>query len=275
MSLLFITIFFCCFSFSFWQIFDKNSFEQLCINYANEKLQQIFNAHTFKMEEELYLFEGVPYANVAFIDNQEVLDLIEMRPHGLLVALDDELYTPQGSDAGFLSKADRQHGGGAGTGGSPSKAGRGGAASSPVTPRGFTGVPAAGGSGKSGGGGGAHPRYVSKWRTRNTFGVLHYAGEVEYTVDGFLTKCKDRMPEDLAHLMGESQMPLLAEVLFPGGTPGSIVHALAMLEHANMQGSGPSNLPPPPPPPYGSTEYGSPETQGRSESSGDKSERRR
>jgi myosin heavy subunit len=79
-----------------FEIFEVNSFEQLCINYANEKLQQIFNAHTFKMEEKLYQVEGVPYANVEFIDNQEVLDLIEQRPHGLLVALDDELRAPRG-----------------------------------------------------------------------------------------------------------------------------------------------------------------------------------
>ena len=67
--------------------------------------------------------------------------------------------------------------------------------------------------------------------------MLHYAGEVEYTVDGFLDKCRDRMPDDLAHLMGESEMPLLSQVLFPAGIPGSIVHALAMLEHANKGGS--------------------------------------
>lgn len=62
-----------------FEIFELNSFEQLCINYCNEKLQQHFNLHVFKEEEKCYISEGIDYSEVKFIDNQDVLDLIESR----------------------------------------------------------------------------------------------------------------------------------------------------------------------------------------------------
>ncbi len=66
-----------------FEIFKKNSFEQLCINFTNEKLQQHFNQYTFKLEEALYQSEGVNYEHIQFIDNQPVLDLIEKKnPQG-------------------------------------------------------------------------------------------------------------------------------------------------------------------------------------------------
>lgn len=65
-----------------FEIFDRNSFEQLCINFTNEKLQQFFNAHTFKLEEQLYQSEKIKFAHVQYIDNQPILDLIEQKPVG-------------------------------------------------------------------------------------------------------------------------------------------------------------------------------------------------
>ena len=56
-----------------FEIFESNSFEQLCINYANERLQQLFNMATFRAEEEAYRKEGVPYEPVMFADNTDVL----------------------------------------------------------------------------------------------------------------------------------------------------------------------------------------------------------
>jgi len=93
-----------------FEIFQKNSFEQLCINFANEQLQQHFNHNTFKLEEELYRSEAVPFEPSNYIDNQAILDLIEKKPDGMLVMLDEELKMPKASDETFLSKLKRKHG---------------------------------------------------------------------------------------------------------------------------------------------------------------------
>lgn len=85
-----------------FEIFEKNQFEQLCINFTNEKLQQFFNAHTFKKEEQVYKNEGIKFDNVAYIDNQPVLDLIEQKPVGILPMIDEELRMPKGSDDTFV-----------------------------------------------------------------------------------------------------------------------------------------------------------------------------
>ena len=90
-----------------FEIFEKNSFEQLCINFTNEKLQQHFNTHTFKEEERVYLEEQVPYEAVNFIDNQSVLDLIEKKPYGLLNLLDEEVRLPKGDDLKWLTKVNQ------------------------------------------------------------------------------------------------------------------------------------------------------------------------
>mmetsp|Transcript_42341 Transcript_42341/g.67881 ORF Transcript_42341/g.67881 Transcript_42341/m.67881 type:complete len:1247 (-) Transcript_42341:4136-7876(-) len=91
-----------------FEIFEQNSFEQLCINFANEKLQQQFNRTTFKEEEALYVKEGIQFKHVAFIDNQIVLNLIEQKPTGILCMIDDEIRVPGGSDAGFMKKIQSQ-----------------------------------------------------------------------------------------------------------------------------------------------------------------------
>lgn len=74
-----------------FEIMQTNSFEQLCINYTNEKLQQFFNKHTFKEEESVYKSENIEYTKITFIDNQPVLDMIEKKRKGLLPLLDDEV----------------------------------------------------------------------------------------------------------------------------------------------------------------------------------------
>jgi myosin heavy subunit len=96
-----------------FEIFQANSFEQLCINFANEKLQQHFNENTFKLEEELYRSEGVPFEPSNYIDNQAVLDLIEKKTSGMLVLLDEELKFPRSTDETFLSKLVKTHAGNA------------------------------------------------------------------------------------------------------------------------------------------------------------------
>ena len=93
-----------------FEIFENNSFEQLCINYANETLQQFFNKHTFKEEESVYVSEQVPYTKINFIDNQPVLNLIERKRKGILPILDDEVRMPKGCDEGFMKRVDKENG---------------------------------------------------------------------------------------------------------------------------------------------------------------------
>ena len=83
--------------------FAKNSFEQFCINYANEKLQQEFNQHVFKLEQEEYLREQIDWTFIDFSDNQPCIDLIEAKL-GVLSLLDEESRLPMGSDEQFVTK---------------------------------------------------------------------------------------------------------------------------------------------------------------------------
>lgn len=83
--------------------FAKNSFEQFCINYANEKLQQEFNQHVFKLEQEEYVREQIDWTFIDFSDNQPCIDLIEGKM-GILSLLDEESRLPMGSDDQFVTK---------------------------------------------------------------------------------------------------------------------------------------------------------------------------
>ncbi|CAI4238101.1 AIF_collapsed_G0000500.mRNA.1.CDS.1 [Saccharomyces cerevisiae] len=83
--------------------FEKNSFEQFCINYANEKLQQEFNQHVFKLEQEEYVKEEIEWSFIEFSDNQPCIDLIENKL-GILSLLDEESRLPSGSDESWASK---------------------------------------------------------------------------------------------------------------------------------------------------------------------------
>ena len=87
-----------------FEIFKTNSFEQLCINYTNEMLQQHFNQNTFKLEEEIYVAEGITWDAIDFIDNEPMIELITQARVGILPMLDEELKVPGGSDERFLKK---------------------------------------------------------------------------------------------------------------------------------------------------------------------------
>jgi len=91
-----------------FESFDRNSFEQFCINYANERLQQHFNRHLFKLEQEEYIQDGIDWAKVDFEDNQDCLNLFEKKPLGLLSLLDEESTFPNGTDLTFANKL-KQH----------------------------------------------------------------------------------------------------------------------------------------------------------------------
>ncbi|XP_061603297.1 unconventional myosin-Vb isoform X1 [Phyllopteryx taeniolatus] len=91
-----------------FETFDVNSFEQFCINYANEKLQQQFNSHVFKLEQEEYVKEQIPWTLIDFHDNQPCIDLIEARL-GVLDLLDEECKVPKGTDQNWAQKLYKQH----------------------------------------------------------------------------------------------------------------------------------------------------------------------
>nr|XP_061812893.1 unconventional myosin-Va-like [Nerophis lumbriciformis] len=86
-----------------FETFDTNSFEQFCINYANEKLQQQFNLHVFKLEQEEYMKEQIPWTLIDFYDNQPCINLIEAKL-GILDLLDEECKMPNGSDGSWSQK---------------------------------------------------------------------------------------------------------------------------------------------------------------------------
>lgn len=86
-----------------FETFDINSFEQFCINYANEKLQQQFNLHVFKLEQEEYMKEEIPWTLIDFYDNQPCINLIEAKL-GVLDLLDEECKMPKGSDETWAQK---------------------------------------------------------------------------------------------------------------------------------------------------------------------------
>ncbi|KAG0688901.1 Myosin type-2 heavy chain 1 [Pichia californica] len=83
--------------------FDKNSFEQFCINYANEKLQQEFTQHVFKLEQQLYIDEDIEWSFIEFADNQPCIDVIEKKL-GVLDLLNEESRLPAGSDQQWTDK---------------------------------------------------------------------------------------------------------------------------------------------------------------------------
>ncbi|XP_018532939.1 unconventional myosin-VIIa isoform X2 [Lates calcarifer] len=89
--------------------FNTNSFEQLCINFANEKLQQFFVGHIFKLEQEEYLKEDIVWNNINFSDNQNILDLLAGKSCNLLALIDEESHFPKGSDSTLLNKMNQQH----------------------------------------------------------------------------------------------------------------------------------------------------------------------
>ncbi|KAM4619301.1 unconventional myosin-Va-like [Polymixia lowei] len=86
-----------------FETFDVNSFEQFCINYANEKLQQQFNLHVFKLEQEEYMKEQIPWTLIDFYDNEPCINLIEAKM-GVLDLLDEECKMPKGSDDTWAQK---------------------------------------------------------------------------------------------------------------------------------------------------------------------------
>jgi myosin heavy subunit len=147
-----------------FEIFKINSFEQLCINYANEKLQSLFNHTVFVAEQVMYTNEGINCEYIGFKNNKECVDLIELKPVGLLPVLDEicMLGRTSDNDISYLTKLSNAH------------------------------------NGKN--------KYYAVKRVSgdDSFVIKHFAGDVVYCVDGFISKNSDKLLPDLLLAMRES-----------------------------------------------------------------------
>uniref|UniRef100_A0A7N8WN81 Myosin Ic, paralog b n=1 Tax=Mastacembelus armatus TaxID=205130 RepID=A0A7N8WN81_9TELE len=160
-----------------FEVFQHNSFEQFCINYCNEKLQQLFIELTLKSEQEEYEAEGITWEPVQYFNNKIICDLVEEKFKGIISILDEECLRPgDASDITFLEKLEDTVGG--------------------------------------------HPHFVThkladaktrKVMGRDEFRLLHYAGEVNYNVNGFLDKNNDLLFRNLKEVMCMSENRILIQ----------------------------------------------------------------
>ncbi|XP_076945973.1 myosin-17-like [Bidens hawaiensis] len=87
-----------------FESFKTNSFEQFCINFTNEKLQQHFNQHVFRMQQEIYTKDEIDWSYIEFVDNRDILDLIEKKPGGIIALLDEACMFPKSTPETFSQK---------------------------------------------------------------------------------------------------------------------------------------------------------------------------
>eukprot|EP00947_MAST-08B_sp_MAST-8B-sp1_P004753 g4753.t1 len=92
-----------------FEILQTNSFEQLCINFANEMLQQQFNEEVFVAEQQMYVREGIDWGALQFADNAACLELIQAKPLGIMLLLDEESMLGRASDDNLLKKLHKAH----------------------------------------------------------------------------------------------------------------------------------------------------------------------
>ncbi|XP_077557272.1 unconventional myosin-Id-like [Haemaphysalis longicornis] len=164
-----------------FEIFDNNSFEQFCINYCNEKLQQLFIELVLKQEQEEYLREGIQWQDVPYFNNKIICDLVE-EPHRGIIALADDACLNVGkvTDEMLLETMDKKLAN--------------------------------------------HKHYTSRRLSptdkslehQKHFRILHYAGQVTYSIEGFLDKNKDTLFQDFKRLLYNSSDPLIKS-MWPEG----------------------------------------------------------
>uniref|UniRef100_A0A8D1ALA2 Myosin-9 n=1 Tax=Sus scrofa TaxID=9823 RepID=A0A8D1ALA2_PIG len=156
-----------------FEIFDLNSFEQLCINYTNEKLQQLFNHTMFILEQEEYQREGIEWNFIDFgLDLQPCIDLIEKPagPPGILALLDEECWFPKATDKSFVEKVMQEQG----------------------THAKFQ-----------------KPKQL---KDKADFCIIHYAGKVDYKADEWLMKNMDPLNDNIATLLHQSSDKFVSEL---------------------------------------------------------------
>ncbi|XP_061624189.1 unconventional myosin-Ih isoform X13 [Phyllopteryx taeniolatus] len=160
-----------------FEVFNINSFEQFCINYCNEKLQQLFIQLTLKAEQEEYEAEDIEWEPVHFFNNKIICDLVEERHRGIISILDEECLRPgEATDLTFLERLEEQMG----------------------THPHFV----------------SHKLADKKTRRtleRGDFRLLHYAGEVTYCVVGFLDKNNDLLYKNIKDLMCQSKNAIVRQ----------------------------------------------------------------
>ncbi|KAM3865581.1 myosin-7-like [Diretmus argenteus] len=180
-----------------FEIFDYNTFEQLCINFTNEKLQQFFNHHMFVLEQEEYKKEGIEWTFIDFgMDLQACIDLIE-KPMGIMSILEEECMFPKASDATFKAKLYDNH------------------------------------LGKSNNF--QKPRIV-KGKPEAHFALGHYAGTVDYNINNWLVKNKDPLNETVVGLYQKSSLKMLSN-LFIGYAGADTVGAEGSKKEKKRKGS--------------------------------------
>ncbi|XP_016345071.1 myosin-9-like [Sinocyclocheilus anshuiensis] len=156
-----------------FEIFDLNSFEQLCINYTNEKLQQLFNHTMFILEQEEYQREGIEWSFIDFgLDLQPCIELIEKpaSPPGILALLDEECWFPKATDKSFVEKVLQEQG-------THSKFHK-----------------------------------PKKLKDEADFCIMHYAGKVDYKADEWLMKNMDPLNDNVATLLNQSTDKFVSEL---------------------------------------------------------------
>ncbi|CAH1228755.1 MYO6 [Branchiostoma lanceolatum] len=161
-----------------FEYFEMNSFEQFCINYCNEKLQQFFNERILKEEQELYQREGLGVAEVSYVDNQDAINLVEMKGSGILDILDEESRLPRPDSVHFTTEVHNRHKNHFRL----------------TIPR------------KS------KLAYHKKLRDDEGFLIRHFAGAVCYTTKLFIEKNNDALHDSLEFLIQESKDPFIRDL---------------------------------------------------------------
>ena len=146
--------------------FQRNGFEQFCINLANEQLQHYFNQYIFSMELEEYQKEGLEGIDVSYKDNTNVINLFLNRPYGLISLLDEQTRFPKGNDSGLLQKCKEN-----------------------IT---------------------RNKSFMPDLGDELYFTIIHYAGNVRYSLIGFIEINRDTLPNNIVTLLQQSQVPLVS-----------------------------------------------------------------
>lgn len=168
-----------------FESFDHNSYEQFCINFANERLQNFFNDHILKSEQEEYRREAIYWQDVPIQDNDHTIALIDGKPSGIFSLLDSACIMPNGTATVFQEHIFTLN-------------------------KGHLSL--------------CHldiPRTVKKYPG---FAIRHYAGKVQYNCEQFLAKNDDSLHPDVLGVFAHSNSPLVAELFQQSTGPGSKVH---------------------------------------------------